>query len=64
MQTSSSPALRIHRLQFRPHARPPARAVAKIIALDKLTYCGNLANLQGVLATIVDFRSRRYLRSR
>ena len=26
------------------------RASAKIVALDKLTYCGNLANLQGVLS--------------
>jgi dTDP-glucose 4,6-dehydratase len=27
----------------------------KIVALDKLTYCGNLANLQGVLADPVSF---------
>jgi dTDP-glucose 4,6-dehydratase len=26
------------------------RVAAKIVALDKLTYCGNLANLQGVLS--------------
>ena len=31
------------------------RADAKIIALDKLTYCGNLANLQGVLSDRVIF---------
>jgi dTDP-glucose 4,6-dehydratase len=31
------------------------RADAKIIALDKLTYCGNLANLQGVLSDRVVF---------
>jgi dTDP-glucose 4,6-dehydratase len=31
------------------------RTDAKIIALDKLTYCGNLANLQGVLSDRVIF---------
>jgi dTDP-glucose 4,6-dehydratase len=31
------------------------RARAKIIALDKLTYCGNLANLEGVLSDQVVF---------
>jgi dTDP-glucose 4,6-dehydratase len=31
------------------------RAGAKIIAIDKLTYCGNLANLQGVLSDRVIF---------
>jgi dTDP-glucose 4,6-dehydratase len=31
------------------------RAAVKIVALDKLTYCGNLANLQGVLGEQVVF---------
>ena len=31
------------------------REIAKIIALDKLTYCGNLANLHGVLSDRVQF---------
>jgi dTDP-glucose 4,6-dehydratase len=31
------------------------RDVGRIIALDKLTYCGNLANLQGVLSERVQF---------
>ena len=58
---------RLHRLALRPHPARPARrpATSRVTVLDKLTYAGNLANLDdGARPPRLRLRPGRHLRRR